>query len=634
MQVTSHNDRRGAALMMVLLIAFLVAAVGIGAVMATGSSTLMSKYYADGAMMEAATDAGLERGRDQLNGQARTWLNGTSFRTLEASVAVRDAYGNVIPGFTRSTYAGLTGNRTGQYGVFASIVSVVSTPRGAQVVRRAELSQESFAKFARFDNRTTSSVRFASGIQVFGPLHTNQTLYVDNSGGSPTFHGPVTTAASISTVGAGIFRQGYQQGIPVIPMPSPADLATLRTYAVTGSSVVTGDTRTATNVYDPDTRIEFVPVDLNNDGLFNGADEGFVRVFKASTGGVVQAKRNYVTARRWSTMPNGTPSQMPTPPGGTTGATDPNLISPNCGGTFSGDWWTADSIYYQATSTATDKRNAARTALTGATRRCFLGGDYRLYPDSAFRASDSYGAWQPWTGWGGVANATVAAGRLPDGRVVGSTMALHLWPINRSFNTNFKGVIYVDGAVAVSGLLRGQVTVAASGNVLLADDLTYVTSPGSATDCSADIFGVLTPGFFELEDNSVGAPFLVNNTYRAGFDDSPDLYMHGAVLTLNSIETENVFGGNGSTAVQSCLGGLLGGRGCFFMTGSAIQEINAARMASSGTGWNPQWSYDRCMGIRPPPYYPTTGKYYKNRYYEIDPAGFNVATWYDDNQPN
>ncbi|MEO6057214.1 MAG: hypothetical protein ABIQ49_10280 [Gemmatimonadales bacterium] len=71
------------------------------------------------------------------------------------------------------------------------------------------------------------------------------------------------------------------------------------------------------------------------------------------------------------------------------------------------------------------------------------------------------------------------------------------------------------------------------------------------------------------------------------------------------------------------------------MSGSAIQGINAPRMSSSGggfTGWNPQWTYDRCTAIKPPPYFPTTGRYHKNRFYRIDPVGFDVAGWYAANQ--
>ena len=33
-----------------------------------------------------------------------------------------------------------------------------------------------------------------------------------------------------------------------------------------------------------------------------------------------------------------------------------------------------------------------------------------------------------------------------------------------------------------------------------------------------------------------------------------------------------------------------------------------------------------------PPYFPTTGCYYKNRYYEIDPVGFSVADWFAANR--
>jgi hypothetical protein len=36
--------------------------------------------------------------------------------------------------------------------------------------------------------------------------------------------------------------------------------------------------------------------------------------------------------------------------------------------------------------------------------------------------------------------------------------------------------------------------------------------------------------------------------------------------------------------------------------------------------------------VKPPPYFPTTGRYLKNRYYEIDPVGFTVAGWFAANQ--
>ena len=77
------------------------------------------------------------------------------------------------------------------------------------------------------------------------------------------------------------------------------------------------------------------------------------------------------------------------------------------------------------------------------------------------------------------------------------------------------------------------------------------------------------------------------------------------------------------------------GRGCLNWVGPVIQGINAPRMqAGSGgnTGWSPQWTFDRCMGRNPPPYFPTTGRYSRNRYYEMDPVDFDVTSWFAANQ--
>ena len=584
MSTSGRSNERGAALMMTLVLAFLVTGIAIGMILMTGNGTIVSRFHTTQAVMEAAADAGIEQARDTVNGSPGIVPGVGGFDTLELNVPVRDANGLVIPGFTRSTYVGLSGNISGQFGTFASAISVIQNPRGAVVVRRGELAQESFAKFARFDNRTTSGVRFASGIQVFGPLHTNQTLYVDNGGGAPTFHGPVTTAATISVAAEGIFKKGYKENIAVIPMPSPAELATLDGYATGAGMHINGGTL-GTGVYDPDTRIEFVPVDINLDGDFRDENEGFFRVWKAS--GARSERYDYVSARSW-----------PIAAAGTSGTDDPNMISANCGGIWTAAqggndrFYTADSIWNKRGGSTANRSAAVRAAFTGGAQRCYLGGDQRLYPTyyttaapaSFFIQNNVFGAWQIWAGWGAVANPQVAAGRLSDGRIVGAAMARYLWPATREFNINFKGVIYVNGSVAVSGVLRGQVTVATTGNVMLADDLTYVTAPGNDPDCEADVLGVLTPQFFMLEDNNVNSPFRVAAAYRTGFDDSGAESLNGAVLTLKSILSEDVSGG--STNSETCVGNPVG-RGCFNMVGSAIQEMNGPRMSSSGDRLEP-----------------------------------------------
>jgi hypothetical protein len=617
-------------LFLTLILMMVVTSLAMAAIMLSSNATLIGRFHAKEAEMRASADAGLEWARDTINGTP-TLLAANGFVALQDGQPVRDAGGTVIPGYTRSVFAGRSGATTGQFGVYASAISRIDDNAGrAVVVRRAELAQESFAQFARFDDTTVSNVVFANGIQVFGPIHTNGILYVGATANRANFHGLATTAATINSVANGNFRAGYRQNVARINMPTPTALATLSTYATQGNTSVTGGA-VGTTVYNPQTRIEFVPVDINGDGDFTDEDEGFLRVYRANN--TTAGALNYVTARRWNTA----------------SANDPNLLSPNCGDAAGGVFMSAaghtnasGAPHNHNTSSTTANQ---RASLNHATRRCYLGGDPRLTNGwvATTPAPGNLGAWVIWPGYGGgAAPAAIAAGTIHPslgGGVVGNAMAQYLWPINRPFNPNFKGVVYVNGSVAVSGIVRGQVTLATTGNLMLADDVTYVTSPGSIPDCdrsgtvNADILGLLTPQFFMIEDNNVNTPFRVGTTtYVKAFDESADETVHGAILTLNSVLSEDVM--NGPNVTETCAGGLVG-RGCFNMVGAAIQGKNAARMAGSGggaTGWNPQWTYDRCDAVKPPPYFPTTGRYFKNRYYEIDPVGFTVADWFAANQ--
>jgi hypothetical protein len=76
-----------------------------------------------------------------------------------------------------------------------------------------------------------------------------------------------------------------------------------------------------------------------------------------------------------------------------------------------------------------------------------------------------------WLAWPGAVDPAVA-GR-PDGA--------YLFPISRELNPSFKGVIFVEGKVAISGVLRGRVTVAATDDIVIVDDLTYSVDPGAGT---------------------------------------------------------------------------------------------------------------------------------------------------------
>ena len=76
------------------------------------------------------------------------------------------------------------------------------------------------------------------------------------------------------------------------------------------------------------------------------------------------------------------------------------------------------------------------------------------------------------------------------------------------------------------------------------------------------------------------------------------------------------------------------GRGCLALKGGIIQKTRGAVGLTGGEGYIKRYEYNACAASEPPPYFPTTGKFAKNRVYELDPRGFDVATWFSLNQNN
>ena len=130
-------------------------------------------------------------------------------------------------------------------------------------------------------------------------------------------------------------------------------------------------------------------------------------------------------------------------------------------------------------------------ALTSATRRCYLGGDSTI--SNVFLDSDAYGDWLQYGG-------TVA----PELEDLNRDDKDYLFPLSRSLNPNFKGVISVTGKVAVSGVLRGRVTLSATNDIILADDITYATDPG--TGLCQDLLGIFSGDDVIVADNLLNSP--------------------------------------------------------------------------------------------------------------------------------
>lgn len=572
------RGRGGYALMMVLLLVLAVGILAAGAVSIVGNAGLINAYEARRTEMEALADAGLEVARARLNADASLYPE-TGYAVLEYRTPLRDANGAEIPGLLRSTYAGPVGQTSGQYGVFGSIVSVVEMGN-TRVVRRGDIAQESFARFAYFTDVEPAAISFGGGDVISGPVHSNDFIKIYSSGA--TFRGPgrVSTHREVrDPAGRGVFMEGYVENAGRIDLPTLADLGRLRGYAQQGGTVFTAPNGGTT--WEARLRIEFVTIDLDGDLRHDGVDEGFFRVYR-STG-----------APRYL-MAGGKDSGWP--------------ASENCG------YWvgTGSGRRFVMSKDVAGNNAAKQAALRSSGARCYLGGSDSLY-NGFVESENGKGEWIPRPF---ALNGTVPAALL------GRDDLAFLFPLSRNLNPNFKGVIHVTGRVAISGVVRGRLTLAATDRILIADDIVYA-SEGNGCE---DILGLFGGADVTVADNLLNTPQNVANgdPYRS-FDSTPSEFINGVVLTLSTFHVQNHDGGPNAEFCESAVFG----RGCLFLTGGVIQRTRGAVGTSGGTGYLKRYTYDACAATEPPPYFPTTGHFGRSSYYEIDPVGFTPGAFFE-----
>ncbi|HEY8485270.1 MAG TPA: hypothetical protein VIL13_11715 [Longimicrobiales bacterium] len=587
-----QTSRPGFALVLTVLISLAVGALVVAASTIGTNVSLVGDYYSRQDRLAAAADEGIELARARLNGD-KDLLPESLYVAIEQDQPVLDGSGKPIPGVTRSTYVGPVGITSGQYGVYAMVVSVARDAGGATVIRRSQLMQESFSRFAYFTN-FEGDIYFGGGDQIHGPLHTNDNIKIHSNGGA-IFHGPVSTAKTISGKQYGQFKQGYRENAGVIPLPEVAELSKLRAQAIAGGMRIVGQTTSQPGR--ATTRIEFVAIDLNGDGDTNDEIEGFVRIYQSSDHAWVVAGdpegslRNSRNCGHYETNGRFVPAGQH--------SDDPNK-NRNWGG---GDLSPPHSWVASVSSNGNFRGP-----------RCFLGGDPELF--GRFTANDGRGQWLRWPG--PVSQLLLDAGWAPDS-------AEYLWPLSRQLNPAFKGVIFVEGDVAVSGWVRGRVTLAATGDIIIADDLRYVHEPGGVS-CK-DILGLFAGGEVVVAYTPINAPWQRDNgAAYFSYDDTTAEYIHAFVLTLNSFGAQSH--DRGSTKDEPCEPTKNWGRGCLFLTGGIIQRERGEVGTASGHGYVKRYQYDACGASQPPPYFPTTGRFSPAGYYEVDPNGFDVDDYF------
>ncbi len=624
------RERRGSALILALTLVLGMGALALSAIYLSSNARLISGGFDRERDFKFIAEGAVARGKSRVNTDTTALPPDTGYKTLDFQQTLTGADGKTIPGVTYSTYIGRSGLISGEYGNFASVVADVRDAAGSRFVRRLELEQESFAKFAYWSNQESNNgnpIYFGGGDNLWGPVWSNDQIKIDNTGA--TFHDSVGTAQNISNAGAGTFLRGYQTGLPVITLPSVASLnAKLQPLAAAGGlSFIAPNSTDETTVLE---RIEFVATDLSNppNADSTGVDEGFLRVYKANAGNVAWLRGD---------LGGATPTQVincgdwhPVVPGGPL-KFFPAAVHPTTWFRRLDSLGTGSNLTSKAESSAT-----LATIMGHAQARCYPGGDPHLVAierngaagyaapawqkggeDSTFTPTGVKGAWIQWAG---AVDPRLSARRPFD--------ASYLFPLYRGVNTNAKGVIHVNGTVAISGNLRGRVTLYSTGYIVVVDDARYATDP-AAGQC-ADVLGLIAAKDVVVADNAINTPQTFNGgaTYN-NLDDNTNLDLHAVIMALGtSFRVQNY--GSGPISANGC-GGTLVGRGCLNLTGGLIQNNRGpvGQLQGGGiTGYVKRYSYDRCGAIAPPPYFPTTGRFLDNRYFEIDPAKFAVGTLY------
>ena len=300
-----------------------------------------------------------------------------------------------------------------------------------------------------------------------------------------------------------------------------------------------------------------------------------------------------------------------------------------------------------------------QTAPATSTGRCYPAGDprlmlterpggLRLFPapvgqsvdtlrassrrggeDTTFTAVTKTGTWRAWPAFGG-SFFTGATRRQ-------AVEEPRLWPIHRTQNLNSKGVIYVSGDIYLSGQFRGRATLYISGVGTFIDDLTYVTNPASLPICQ-NLLGIITGSHLWISDNNINRPRTIDPLGVSFLDDNQDFFLHAVTLSgvTNNLATfgvENWGGGpsNGRQCTPVAGSTVVTSGGCIAQSGGVILRNITATFAGSNTGFAENRVKDACLDVDSPPYFPLTGRYLDNEFYEIDPAVFNsigVANFY------
>ena len=724
-----RGDRRGSAVILVLLLSMALAALAASAILLSSGTKQVTNYHASERDLRYSADMALAVGESQLDNGPYI-LPSTGYVQLDTNSQIIQADSSNLTGVVYNAWAGPTGASNRTNGRFVTLVTQVNdTLHHRSFVRRVELTQESFAKFAYF-SENENGICFGSGDRLTGPIFSDDAIS-SCAGQKAEFMDSVETHLTFTNGNPStdtLYKPPARQNLPSVTLPNTTKLATLFSLAAAGNTQFdAGYTQNAAadSTSEVKQRIEFVaynPIGTVTDSTVAGS--GFVKYYAVNLGAGTWWTTNYATAAKQDT------AETIYLRAGRAHRADPY----NCGdwhyvendaGVYEWEFFpayvhsfawfqtliqTGDSEttaifpagYGAATvanwSGATGWTNLAKILRFGNTIKtvahqnvhittghapttaqpqsaCYPGGDphlvgvERMGPaqlgltgytgsrpilslkqyekggnDTTFTPTGTLGTWKAYTGSAPSYPTTFTALHPDNG---------YLFPLDSVYNPAFKGVIAIYGTVAISGNVNGHITVYTDGSTSLIDNLRLTTT--ADTSCEHGM-GIVAGNYIMPADNGINipqhiAPSSTDSQYviLRRNNQGSDIYVQSTVMALTSWGSEALTPdtsfdpigvshfdiGTGTSSGEAFCNGSYYIRGCAWVYGSILQNIrvtmNGCNGAASpyntnwGCGYAKQYTYDACAVENPLPYFPTTGRYTENKYYEEDANKFNVA---------
>lgn len=281
-------------MILVLIMTLSLAGLAMSAIYMAGSSGMLSRYHDKERDLTFALETALELGKSRLQRDTLLVLYDTGYRQLLASQAVYTSGGAALTGVTVDLYAGYTGDTAGVYVPYVTLLGTVSDANGIRFARRMDLYAQSYARYSLFANDFPSAAVIGAGENIPGRVHANNRFIGASSGAPyPVFSDTVSAAGAISGYGQWSDTISSTGGARVIPYPSATVLRPLyAAWATAGNlsytfsagshssafSALTNVSGTASATANYTGRVEFLNIDVNNNGMIDST-EGFMKVF-------------------------------------------------------------------------------------------------------------------------------------------------------------------------------------------------------------------------------------------------------------------------------------------------------------------------------------------------------------------